>query len=314
MKSITISLLTLFCSSALLNGLHAQTPALYCAGQPGSLANFAVTETGNTQNCSASCTVLQLQGNTISESCATQRWYLDGLLFAAPAGSTNIFCYDFQAPGTHWIRHEVYRMVNDTPRVDWAECPLVLNPCCNFELQFSITATAVDSVNRVADFALTDDSQNIPAGATYLLESGNGIVYQGNTLPLSLENVAFGNRFDRLCLTIRSESGCEKKRCIFLDSLPAADRHASPGVEGAFSCTVFPNPADKLLQVYLPDAEDLPVELAMYNEMGTLVMALQLLTAQTAVDVSHLPAGFYLIRMRSAKQMAFSQKIFVGRG
>jgi hypothetical protein len=68
---------------------------------------------------------------------------------------------------------------------------------------------------------------------------------------------------------------------------------------------VFPNPAKDVVEIALPEADDVPFEVIVYNQLGEAV-AKQTLINGESISVSDLPTGIYIVKT------TFRNKVYVG--
>lgn len=76
--------------------------------------------------------------------------------------------------------------------------------------------------------------------------------------------------------------------------------------------SVFPNPATDRLTVAIPDRENLK-SLRLLNVAGQEIQNIPVSTSLRPIDISHLPAGIYLLRIAHQNSPAETHRVVIGR-
>lgn len=74
------------------------------------------------------------------------------------------------------------------------------------------------------------------------------------------------------------------------------------------NCTIYPNPTNGNFSLQLKDINK-QVNIEIYNTLGTIVYQSKSTDAINAIDLSHLPNDLYIVKISTANNQIFTQKI-----
>jgi hypothetical protein len=63
------------------------------------------------------------------------------------------------------------------------------------------------------------------------------------------------------------------------------------------SIKVYPNPADRIINIEYIESIDQPVNLTIYNSRGNVVITRQIKSSKTQIGINNLPAGVYYLNI-----------------
>jgi len=76
--------------------------------------------------------------------------------------------------------------------------------------------------------------------------------------------------------------------------------------------TIYPNPAEKELQIRLKEVFTVPIQYTVYNPLGSIVLGGMLWTELNSIDVSSLSSGLYIFKL-SADRKAYYARFVINK-
>jgi hypothetical protein len=170
---------------------------------------------------------------------------------------------------------------------------------CDSTVTLTLTVNPLPSVNAGTDTTLCKPPASIqlvgtPANGTWSTGGGIGVTLTPAGLFSAASGTTLGNY--PVTYTFTGANGCSNTDVVVVkvDLCTGTDDLALAGV------SVFPNPTDDVLNVRLPEILAEPAQLALFNTAGQLVLEdTNGVENLRTLDVSQLPAGLYLLRVRS---------------
>jgi len=79
-----------------------------------------------------------------------------------------------------------------------------------------------------------------------------------------------------------------------------------PIVQKGQGITIYPNPAKELINIDVADVAIVTGELALFNIVGRAIVSTNW-TKDTPVSIGHLPAGQYVVRLTTDREIYYKQ-------